>query len=187
MILLFGNIVDACVIKTEISEMKSSIGVVSVRSLVPLFINMSCGCPDSWLISSQCKIVPTCVIVGDLQKVKSSLGGKRFLLSRNFPLESHRKMDLWTTAGGVLTGRTLLSRGLDELIFGFDLVSQCLIGILPRHQSGTKELWEACAFLWSQSLKRVFPGEKRNEGVRRKNPRAGHVTPSFMTVDEEGF
>ena len=31
MILLFGNIVDAWVIKTEISEMKSSIGVVGVR------------------------------------------------------------------------------------------------------------------------------------------------------------
>ena len=47
MILLFGNIVDACVIKTETSEMKSSIGAVSVRLFVPLWINMSCGCPDS--------------------------------------------------------------------------------------------------------------------------------------------
>ena len=47
MILLFGNIVDVCVIKTETSEMKSSIGVVSVRLFVPLWINMSCGCPDS--------------------------------------------------------------------------------------------------------------------------------------------
>ena len=42
MILLFGNIVDAWVIKTEISEMKSSVGVVGVRLFVPLWINMSC-------------------------------------------------------------------------------------------------------------------------------------------------
>ena len=47
MILLFGNIMDACVIKTETSGMTSSIGVVSVRLFVPLWINMSRGCPDS--------------------------------------------------------------------------------------------------------------------------------------------
>ena len=46
MTLLFGNIVAACVIKTEISEMKSSIGVVVVRSFVPLWMD-KCGCSDS--------------------------------------------------------------------------------------------------------------------------------------------
>ena len=34
--LLFGNFVDACVINTDISKMKSSIGVVVVRSFVPV-------------------------------------------------------------------------------------------------------------------------------------------------------
>ena len=75
MILLFGNIVDAWVIKTEISEMKLSIGAVGVRLFVPMWINMSCGCSSFGLISS-CKTVRTCVIVGDLLKVKSYPGGK---------------------------------------------------------------------------------------------------------------
>ena len=75
MILLFGNIVDAWVIKTEISEMKLSIGAVGVRLFVPMWINMSCGCSSFGLISS-CKTVRTCVIVGDLLKVKSCPGGK---------------------------------------------------------------------------------------------------------------
>ena len=69
MILLFGNIVDAWVIKTEISEMKLSIGAVGVRLFVPMWINMSCGCSSFGLISS-CKTVRTCVIVGDLLKCK---------------------------------------------------------------------------------------------------------------------
>ena len=53
----------------------------------------------------------TWVIVGDPHKVKSCPGGQSFLLSKNIPLESHRKIALLTTVGGVLTGRTLLSPG----------------------------------------------------------------------------
>ena len=47
MTLFYGNIVDACLIKMEISEMKLSIGVVVVRSFVPLWMTIRCGCSDS--------------------------------------------------------------------------------------------------------------------------------------------
>ena len=51
MILLFGNIVDAWIIRTEISEMKLSTGAVGVRLFVPLWINMSCGCSNRLLVT----------------------------------------------------------------------------------------------------------------------------------------
>ena len=47
---------DTSVIKTEISEMTSSISVVGVRSFVPLWMRISFGCSGSLLISS-CRIV----------------------------------------------------------------------------------------------------------------------------------
>ena len=67
-------------------------------------------------------------------------------------------------------------------------LSRCLIGILPRHQSGTKELHEKHAHACRVSLQSKCFQEKGNGGDREgKNPRAGHVTPSFLTDDEEEF
>ena len=66
--------------------------------------------------------------------------------------------------------------------------SRCLIVILPRHQSGTKELHEKHAHAYQVSLKsecfQKKEGTKEREG---KKPRVGHVTPSFLTDDEEEF
>ena len=69
-----------------------------------------------------------------------------------------------------------------------DLPSRCLIVILPRHQSGTKELHEKHAHAYLVSLKSgsVSRRKSRNEGEGGDNStRAGHVTPSFLTDDEE--
>ena len=62
----------------------------------------------------------TCSILGHLRNLNCCPEGKSFLLSRDFPLESHRKIALLTTAGvgGV-------SRALGELLLG--LISRSLI------------------------------------------------------------
>ena len=76
----------------------------------------------------------------------------------------------------------------DNLKIKRDLPSRCLIVILPRHQSGTKELHEKHAHAYLVSLKSgsVSRRKSRNEGEGGDNStRAGHVTPSFLTDDEE--
>ena len=62
----------------------------------------------------------TCSISGHLKILNCCPEGKSFLLSRNFPLESHRKMALLTTEG--VEG---VSRALGELLLG--LITRLLI------------------------------------------------------------
>ena len=59
-------------------------------------------------------------------------------------------------------------------------LSRCLIGILPRHQSGTKELHEKHAHAYQVSLKSECFQEKKEQ-------RARDVTPLFLTDDVEEF
>ena len=89
--------------------MKSSIVVVVVRSFVAVRIMINWGCPADSLSISSCKIALACSILGHLKNVKSCVGWKSFLLSINFPFESHRKTallftDAWIGAGAMSCG-----------------------------------------------------------------------------------
>ena len=91
-----GNLVDVSVRKAEISETRSSIWLVGVRSFVPVWVNITFGC--SWRLFY--KVCLPCSIVGHLKYLSSCFGSKQFRQVKEF--------SVWVTKNAAVFGLTVI-------------------------------------------------------------------------------
>ena len=114
---------DAREIEAEILEVKSSAGVVVVRSFVPEWLMITGGWPD-FSFSTSLRIVFTSSILGHLKYKNSCVGLKSFLVSIYvFPFESQRK----TTVAYCRGSNCLAWERRDIICFAFPWNDVCVI------------------------------------------------------------